>query len=903
MVDFRPNPNEILEQIKSEENLLKRGKLKIFFGYAAGVGKTYAMLEAAHEALKAGVDVVAGYIEPHTRPETMNLLEGLEQIPILKINKKGVVLNEFNLDFAIKRHPKLILVDELAHTNIQGSRHLKRYQDIEELLKAGIDVYTTINVQHIESLNDIVASITGIIVRERIPDKIFDDANQVELVDIEPDDLIDRLNKGKVYKEKQAQKALENFFIKENLVALREIALRRTADQVNKIVEKNKLIMQNSSSYINEHILICLSSSPSNAKVIRTAARMANAFHGLFTALLVETPKIKKLSSQDQSRLLKNLKLAEQLGAKIVTVFGDDLAIQIAEYAKASGVSKIVIGRSNNKRNFIFSSSSLIDRLTDLAPNLNIFIIPDSSPNFKEKYIKKTMKKPVFSVLEIFKTFLILTVATTIGFLFFKLGFSESNIITVYILGVLFTAILTKVALYSYIYSIVSVLVFNFFFTYPHFTFQAYDPSYPVTFLVMFSAAFITSTLTRRVKDQAYQSALKAYRTEVLLETSQKLQRTSSVEEVYHQMAKQLHKLLDRTILIYPVENNKLSQAILFDEDSIEISKEYMTNDEKAVAQWVFKNNKNAGATTNTLPASKCLYMAVRSNELVFAVVGIAMNRKLILESFEKNLLIGMLNEFALSLEKESIEQKKKEIVIQAQKEQLRANLLRAISHDLRTPLTSISGNAGILMDNSNVLDEYKKIQLYTDIYDDSMWLINLVENLLSVTRIDNGSMNIKMQAEFLEEVIEEALKHVNRKKVEHNLVIDLKEDFLMAYMDSRLIIQVLINIVDNAIKYTPIGSTITLRAFREKDFIIVEIEDNGDGISDEIKDKLFDMFFTIDNNKGDSRRGLGLGLSLCQSIIHAHKGEIFVKDNKPRGTIFYFSLKAKDIDFELNEM
>ncbi|NFR86489.1 sensor histidine kinase KdpD, partial [Clostridium botulinum] len=437
MIDERPDPDEILKKISPDENN-KQGKLKIFFGYAAGVGKTYAMLEAAHIAKNSGIDVLAGYIEPHTRVETLALLDGLEMLPNLKVKYKGITLNEFDLDSAINRKPKLILVDELAHSNAYGCRHMKRYQDIQELLNNGIDVYTTINVQHIESLNDIVASITGIVVRERIPDSVFDNANQVELVDIEPDDLITRLDNGKVYKTDQARRALINFFTKEKLVALREIALRRTADAVNKKIE-NKRDEIKSTYYTEEHILICLSSSPSNTKVIRTAARMAFAFHGLFTALFVETSNSKDLSLENKKILETNLKLAEQLGAKIATVYGDDVANQISQYAKISGVSKIVIGRSNNKKSWFNNKKTLVDKLTEFAPNIDIYIIPDNLKAYKRNSSEKLKKitLPHFTVMDLIKTTIILGAVTATGIIFYNLGYSEANIINIYILGVL----------------------------------------------------------------------------------------------------------------------------------------------------------------------------------------------------------------------------------------------------------------------------------------------------------------------------------------------------------------------------------------------------------------------------------------------------------------------------------
>ena len=501
MEETRQNPEQILKQIEKEEQSLSHGHLKIFFGYAAGVGKTYAMLKAAHAAKRQGIDVVAGYIEPHARPQTSALVNGLERLPNLVSEYNGITLSEFNLDAALARHPQLILVDELAHTNAPVCRHTKRYQDIEELLNTGIDVYTTVNVQHIESLNDTVASITGVMVHERIPNSVFDNASQVELVDIEPQELIERLKAGKVYKPNQAARATENFFTAENLTALREIALRRCADRVNLLTEAVR-IKSHSDYHTDEHILVCLSSSPSNAKIIRTAARMANAFKGAFTALFVETPDYEVMSEEDVNRLRNNMHLAEQLGAKIETVYGEDVSYQIAEFARLSGVSKIVIGRSAATRKSIFSKPTLTEKLIANAPNLDVHIIPDTEGKNITYRTKKAGRKSkiVFCVSDFLKSVAILISASCIGMLFRHLGFAEANIITVYVLGVLATSVITKHRIYSLISSIVSVLVFNFFFTDPQFTLRAYDQGYPVTFLIMFLAALLTSSLAVKVK-------------------------------------------------------------------------------------------------------------------------------------------------------------------------------------------------------------------------------------------------------------------------------------------------------------------------------------------------------------------------------------------------------------------
>ncbi|WP_244835500.1 sensor histidine kinase KdpD [Clostridium sp. BJN0001] len=898
MMDERPNPDKILKKIscEEEEESETRGKLKIFFGYAAGVGKTFAMLKEAHELKKAGIDVVARYIEPHTRKETLELLDGLEMLPNLKVKYKGIILNEFDLDSAIKRHPDVILVDELAHTNAKGVRHIKRYQDIHELLNNGINVYTTVNVQHIESLNDIVASITGIVVRERIPDNVFDQADKVELVDIEPDDLIERLNEGKIYKTNQAKRALDNFFTKEKLIALREIALRRTADAVNKKTDKERE-KENLNYYTEEHVLICLSSSPSNPKVIRTAARMSEAFHGLFTALFVETTNSREFEGENRKRLESNLKLAQQLGAKIATVYGDDVANQIAQYARVSGVSKIVIGRSNNKKTLFNRKKTLVDQLTGVAPNIDIYIIPDNSKKYKKNRTKVNWSR--FTLIDILKTIGVLLIITIIGLIFYDLGFNEANIITIYILGVLIISIITDGKKYGLLSSLLSVLIFNFLFTNPRFTMQAYGRSYPLTFIVMLLSSLISTNLATKAKTEAKQSAKKAYRTEVLLETSQKLQAAKNKEDIFVKTANQAQKLLDKTIILYPVKDGKLLEPMIYKEsNSDEDINEYINEEEKAVAQWVFKNKKHAGATTNTLPAAKCLYMAIKNHKESFAVIAIPIKKDEGLDALEKNLLIAILGESALSLEKENINEVKNEIFMKAEQEKLRANLLRAISHDLRTPLTSISGNSAILMENSKILSESKKQDLYSDIYDDSMWLINLVENLLSVTRIENGTMDLNIEPQLVDEIIHEALNHIDRKASDYNISTDISDDLLMARMDSRLIIQVIINIVNNAIKYTKAGSDITIAATKRGKMVYIEIGDNGSGIDDSDKEKIFNMFFTVNNNHGDGRRGLGLGLSLCKSIINAHGGKIYVKDNIPNGTIFGFTLYAEEVNY-----
>lgn len=873
----------------------KRGSLKIFFGYAAGVGKTYAMLEAAHSASRQGMDVVVGYIERHTRPDTLALLDGLEQLPNKIIDYKGIWLKEFDLDGALKRHPQLLLVDELAHSNAAGCRHVKRYQDVEELLRAGIDVYTTINVQHLESLNDLVASITQVAVSERIPDSVFDSADQVELVDIEPDDLIVRLQSGKVYSKAQANRALNHFFTKENLAALREIALRRTADRLSRNAQK---VGNERAAKASEHILICLSSAPSNAKVIRMAARMAEAFHSGFTALYVETSETKVLKGESLKRLRDNIRLAEQLGAQITTVYGEDPAVQIAEYAKISGVTKIVLGRSNHQAILGIRNKTLVDKLTNLAEDVDIYIIPDSQPLYRKKF-SLFWKEKKFYWKDLLKTFFIIIVATLIGFALGVLGLREANIITIYILGVLLTAVWTHGYLYGVLASLLGVVSFNYFFTIPKFSLEVTDPDYPVTFLIMLAASIISCTLATRVRKQARQSSQKAYYMELLMNSSQKMQQGRDEQETIQFAAEQISKLLNRPIL-YSLAGKGME--ILFQATPKEQAGELLRNitaEEIGVAEWVVKNNKHAGAGTNTLAHAQNLYLSIRGNQEVMGIIGIPIRYYPSLDAFEKNIMVALLDECGMTLERRRLRAEKQAVEMETQRERLRANLLRAISHDLRTPLTSISGNAMVLMSKSASLDETGKQKMYNAIYDDSMWLVNLTENLLSITRIENGTMHLQIEAELIEEVFGEALSHVDRESDKHEISVDLADDLLMAKMDVRLIVQVIINIVNNAIKYTPDGSHIVLSAERQGSMAVIQISDDGPGIPDEAKKHLFDMFYTADIGKADSRRGLGLGLSLCKSIVDAHGGTISVANNLPQGSVFYFTLPLEEVSLD----
>jgi len=860
----------------------KSGQLKIFFGYAAGVGKTYAMLQAALTAEERGMDVVIGSIAPYRSLEDTALAERLRAMERLE---------EFDLDRAIRRKPDLIIMDDLACENPKGSRHSRRYQDIRELLKAGISVYTTVSAQNIESLNDIVTAITRVPVKDRIPDSVFDHADQVELVDLEPRELLERLRNGALAEKEGEHPPGTAYFTVANLTALREVALRRCADRINMLTRGD------GAAHGDEHVLVCLSASPSNAKIVRTAARMANAFRGAFTALFVKTPDLAYMDEEDRKRLQSHMRLAEQLGARIEILYSDDIPFQIAEFARISGVSKIVIGRSAATRDHIFSKPALTEKLISNAPDLDVYIIPDADPgsSFYRKRHFGTRRHLVFSARDILKSIGILLAASCIGFFFYNLGVNEANIITIYVLGVLVTALVTKNQIYSLISSAVSVLVFNFLFTEPRYTLQAYAPGYPLTFSVMFLSAFITGSLVMRLKSHAKQSAEVAFRTRILFDTNRLLQQARGQEEITSVSAGQLVKLLKKDIVVYPAENGVLGEPQIFQAGETEPDAGCISSREREVAAWTLKNNKHAGATTDTFSDAGCLYLAIRVGENVYGVLGIVMEGGE-LDAMENSILLSVLGEWAFALENEKSTREKEEAAVLAKNEQLRANLLRAISHDLRTPLTSISGNASNLLAMGQDFDEETRKQLYTDIYENSMWLINLVENLLSITRLVEGRLNLNITEDLVDDVVAEALRHVNKKSAEHTIVTESGEEFLLARMDPRLIVQVIINIVNNAIEYTPAGSHITIRSEKKDGTIILSIADDGPGIPDQEKPRVFDMFYSGGNPIADSRRNCGIGLSLCRSIIDAHGGDLTVSDNAPHGAVFTFTLPAGEV-------
>lgn len=650
-MDERPDPDQILRNNFPENRAGGRGRLKIFFGYAAGVGKTYSMLDAAREARDAGRVVTAAYIEPHDRPETLALLEGLEQLPPKILEYKGIKLREMDLDGVLIRRPELALVDELAHTNAHGCRHKKRYQDVIELLDAGIDVYTTVNVQHLESLHDIVASITHVQVNERIPDSMFDQADQVELVDIAPDELRRRLDEGKIYHQAQAERAVQNFFTVENLSALREIALRRTADRVNREVAREREA-GGREYYTWEHVLVCLSPSPTNARVIRTAARMATAFRGDLTAILVETAQIRREHAGISAKMQANINLAKQFGANVITLYGEDIVEQIAGYARRNGISKIVIGRTVQKAHLFYVRPTLIDRLIKRLPTMDVYVIPDSGAQARRQRLSWRKFLDGGSRADYWKTALVMAGATGLSAILYYFQAGPVNVVMAYIMGVILVAYVTTGKRYGIIASAAAVLLFNYFFTNPRFSLRADATIYPFTFAAMLFCALVTSRMAGRLKEQAVISENESRYMQILLNTGRSFRKGKTAREVLTICGSQVHSLLGRSVVVYDTAGGSLgSRQVFADPDRQQAARALFTRkDEEAVAAWVLKNRHKAGRTTDTLPGAQARYVPVCKDQTAYAVIGIELGPDDEILPNDKNVLNIIAEEAALRL-------------------------------------------------------------------------------------------------------------------------------------------------------------------------------------------------------------------------------------------------------------
>jgi len=866
----------------------QKGRLKIFLGYASGVGKTYSMLDDAHEKMDSGMDVVVGYVDPHSSPETLKILDGLPALPLKIISHGNLQLKEFDLDAALERKPELILVDELAHTNAYEMRNKKRYQDIEELLNAGIDVYTTVNIQHIEGLNDIVQKITKVDDDETIPDYVFDNADTVEIIDFAPEELLKRFEEGKIYRPARSYNTMKFIFTKDNLRLLREIAMRKAADRISHDNQSEQHIKE---KVVSSRLLVCVNSSLSSSNSIRWAARASESFHAPWVAVYVD-----KMSNDNEAEIQENLDLARRLGAETVRLNGHDAAATIAEYAKISGITNIVIGKTRNKKSLKnFFEPGLEDKLISLLPNIEIHLIPESPQLRYRKHRRiKITENMILSWPDTFKTIGMLSAATLLSTGLRVVEIDDQNVIMLYILSVLIISRITAGYLYGMAASVLSVLLFNFFFTVPYHTFNAIQPGYPVTFVIMLLAAFITSTLTVRIKTQVRLSVEREHRTKLLYEINKKLLKTRGLENIVKLTSEYITKIFDRSVVFYTEDPENNSEGF-FMESTTDPDTAYMREEsERAVAHWVYMNKKRAGAGTDTLKGAGAYYIPIISQAVVLGVIGISCAKGKLDEN--NRLFLRMLaSQVAMALERQYLSDEQRKIIIESEKEKMRSNLLRAISHDIRTPLTGILGASSAILENGDNFDKQTHDKLVSDIKDDSQWLIRMVENLLSVTRINEGTMNVTKLPEAAEEIVAEAIRHIRKRFSKRKISVLVPDELLMVPMDGTLIEQVLINLLENAIKHSPEDSAVEVEVKLDHQYALFEVRDNGEGITEEDLPYLFESYVPNGKRSADSSRGMGIGLSICRSIIKAHGGKLEAANRDEGGAVFLFKLPLEE--------
>jgi two-component system sensor histidine kinase KdpD len=881
MKSDRPNPDELLARMQQEESRAGRGKLRIFFGYAAGVGKTYAMLTAAQRERDAGVDVVVGYVEPHGRPETEALLAGLETLPMLSITYRGTALREFDLDAALARKPAIILVDELAHTNAPGTRHPKRWHDIEELLAAGIDVWTTLNVQHIESLNDVIAQITGVAVKETLPDTVLERADEIELIDITPDTLMERLSAGKVYIPAQAERALKNFFQKSNLVALRELSLRQTASRVQQDVELARQERAAATPWLtSERLLVCVGPSPTNARIVRATKRLARSLGAEWLAVAVETGHEGRRAAAIKEFTARNLRLAEQLGAETHTLVGHSVADTLLEFARSRNVTKIVAGKTAQPRWKQWLASTIVDELLKKSGDVDVYVVSGEG----ESTLPITSGAATSNVgwSEYVAAVALVATCGMFGWFARLAGLADTNIVMIFLAGVAIVASWLGRGP-SIAAAVLSVLVFDFIFVPPHFTFAVSDTEYLITFVVMLGIGLVISELTSRLKAQLRESQLQERRTGELFRMTRQLSELSGTEFLARTAGRQLQEIFDGEVVLYVREPDG-SLSLRFGEGS-NVAAQPING---VVAQWVATNGKLAGTGTDTLPNATALFVPLAGSQQVVGALGVApKERERFYDPEQVRLLETCGSLIALSIERDQSVLKAHEAQLQVQAEQLRNSLLSSVSHDLRTPLATIAAAASSLGERCQDKDR----ELLQSVVDESQRLNRLVENLLDMARLDSGTVALNRQWHVLEEIVGLALEAVKREIDEHQVRVQIPTEFPLLKVDGLLFEQVLVNLLENAVRYTPAGSTIEISAQANQSRAEIRMADDGPGLPPGSEAKVFDKFFRGAALSPDGRRGVGLGLAICRAIVEAHGGRITAANRSQGGTEFVIAL------------
>jgi two-component system sensor histidine kinase KdpD len=893
--DHRPSPDALLQQMGREA----RGRLKVFLGAAPGVGKTYAMLQTAQARRREGADVVVGVVETHGRKETEALLEGLEIIPRWRTEYRGRWLDEMDLDAILRRRPKLVIVDELAHTNAPGSRHPKRYVDVQELLSVGIDVYTTLNIQHVESLNDVVAKITRIRVRETVPDSIVDQADDIELVDLTPEDLIQRLKEGKVYVPQQAERAVRNYFQPGNLTALRELALRRTAQRVDEqMVTYMRAHAISGPWAAAERVLVCINEDPSCAAVVRHARRLADRLRAPWTAIHVETSRAHRLSEGERDRVTDCLRLAQRLGGEAVTVPGPDVAASVVEYAQTNNFTHVIIAKSRRSRWSEWLRGSVTHELIRGAGDISVHVIADPKEQTEprpEGFERAAHKAGAFDTRAYAGTFGMVAIALVIG-LFLQQFLATSNIALAFLTAVLASAV--TYGLWPSLFAcLVSVLAYNFFFLPPLYTFTIADPENVVALFFFALVAAIASNLASRVRAQAIAARQRAKTTEELYLFSRKLAGAIALDDLLWATAYQIASMLGvRVVLLLPEGETITVRAGYPPEDILDDA-------DLAAAKWCWENNRPAGRGADTLPGAKRLFIPMRTGSGTVAVVGLDADQPgPLLTPDERRLLDALTDQAALAIERVGLAQDVARARVMAETERLRAALLTSISHDLRTPLASIFGSATSLRNYRKELDDAAIDDLIGTIQEESDRLNRFIANLLDMTRLESGAIVPHLEPVDVGDVTGSALERAKKFLSNHKVELDIARPLPLLQLDPVLFEQVLFNLLDNASKYAPPGSTVRVQAEHEDNVVRLQVIDEGSGIPPADLDRIFDKFYRI--QAADRQcAGTGLGLAICRGFIEAMGGRIAATNRLDRnGAIFTITLPVPVTDAPYQE-
>jgi two-component system, OmpR family, sensor histidine kinase KdpD len=885
MEEHRPDPDRLLEQLRADESRRSRGSLKIFFGYVAGVGKTYAMLEAAQRMAAAGVDVVAGYVEPHERPETEVLLKGLEVLPPLLLEYRGLALRELDLDAALARHPQLLLVDELAHTNAPGARHAKRWEDVRELLGAGINVYTTLNVQHLESLNDVIAQITGVQVKETVPDAVFDDADSVEVVDLPPRELVERLHQGKVYFPAQAERALRGFFTPPNLGALREITLRRTADRVHVHLETARLASAGPRQTwaISETLLVCVGPSPTSAKVIRTSMRMAASLGARWIAVGVESSRAGSPGDSRQQQLMSNIQLAERLGAETATVRGDNIAEEIVSYARSQSVTKIAIGKTAEPRWKRLLGRSILDDLLKQSGDMDVFVVTGGpgSEHAPPARLRRAVawQGYAWAVIGV-------AAACLVAWAFQDIGLAEANKAIVFLLAAALVAVRFGLGP-GVLATVLGVLAFDFFFVPPYLTFAVTDAQFVITFAVMLVVALIISSLAARLRRQVRTARAREGRLEALYRLSRELSAISGAHQLASAAQREVSSIFGTEVTIYlPDEEGRLEPVVS--------SARAMAADsrEQAVATWAFGHGQLAGNGTDTLPNAAALHVPMITPRGTAGILSVHQPEgEALLSPENRQLLETLATQIGTAIERDRLAEETQGALLQIDKERMRSSLLSSVSHDLRTPLAVIAGASSALLELGESADVTQRTALLEEVVEESNRLARLVDNLLSMTRLDAGAIEVEKQWFPFEDVIGSALGRVHKELIGRAVNKHLAPDLPLIPLDGVLIEQVLVNLLENALRYSGAGSPLDISARVENGAVVVSVGDTGPGLAEGEEERVFEKLFRGSASATSGERGAGLGLAIARAIISAHGGRIWAENRPGGGASFSFLL------------